>query len=80
MHELSIRKCVLITQSLCRVATETVELPVYEGLPKFFYFLVEFEDKVSELHRLLVLDEGLKATPACWCVTHKNSINRWSQC
>ena len=48
MHEVSIRKCGLSTQSLCRVVTETVELPIYEGLSDLSEFLVEFEDKVSE--------------------------------
>ena len=43
-------------------------------------FLDEFEDKVSELQRLLVLDEALKTTPAPWWVTHKKLINGWSQC
>ena len=48
MHEVSIQKCGLITQSLCRVATYIVELPTYEGLPKLYEFLVEFKYKVSE--------------------------------
>ena len=32
LHEVSFRKCRLITQSLQWVTTETVELPIYEGL------------------------------------------------
>ena len=35
LHEVSFRKCGLITQSLHRVATEIVEFPIYEGLPNF---------------------------------------------
>ena len=38
MHEVSVRKCGLITQSLCHVAIEIVELLVYEGLPKISAF------------------------------------------
>ena len=51
MHEASLRKCVFITQSLCRVTNETVELPVYEGLPQLSEFLLEFEDKVLKAQR-----------------------------
>ena len=59
MHEVSIRKCSLITRSLCRVTTEIVELPTYEGIPDLYEFLVEFEYKVLETQRLLELDEAL---------------------
>ena len=55
-------------------------MPVYEGFPELSNFLVEFEDKVLEPHRLLALEEELKATPSCWWVTHKKSINGWSLC
>ena len=48
LHEVSFRKCGLITQSLHRVATETVEFPIYEGLPALSKFLQEFEEKVFE--------------------------------
>ena len=48
MHEVSFRKGGLITQSLCHVATEIVELTIYEGLPELSMFLMEFEEKVSE--------------------------------
>ena len=34
LHEVSFRKCGLITQSLQHVATETIELPIYEGLSR----------------------------------------------
>ena len=34
LHEVSFRKCGLIAQSLHHVENETVELPIYEGLPK----------------------------------------------
>ena len=45
LHEVSFRICGLITQSLCRIATETVEFPIYEGLPKLLEFLREIEEK-----------------------------------
>ena len=38
LHEVSFRKCGLITHSLRHVATETVELPIYEGLLGLFEF------------------------------------------
>ena len=45
LHEVSLRKCGLITQSLRRVATETVEFPIYEGLSGLSKFFQEFEGK-----------------------------------
>ena len=41
MHEVSLRKCVLTTNSLCHVATETIDLPIYEGLLELSEFLLE---------------------------------------
>ena len=80
MHEVSFRKCGLITQLLCRVAIEIVELPLYEGLPKLFVLLMMFEEKVSGPQRLLAMEEALKATPTHWQETHKKRITGWSQC
>ena len=48
MHEVSLRKCGLITQSLCHVATEVIYFPIYEVLSKLSGFLKQFEVKVSE--------------------------------
>ena len=48
MHEVSFRKCGLIMQSLFQVVHDIVELPIYEGFPKLYAFLKEFEEKVSE--------------------------------
>ena len=62
LHEVSLWKCILITQSLCHVMTETIEFPIYEGILKLSEFLVEFEDKVSKPQELLALDKALKAT------------------
>ena len=80
MHEVSIRKCGKITQSLCRFVKEVFELLTYEAFPDFPEFLAEFKDKVSEPQRLLALDEALKATPTRWWETHKKSIDRCSLC
>ena len=71
LHEVSFRKCGLITQSLRHVMTETVELPIYEGLPGLLEFFQEFEEKVFEPQRILDLDVALKATPVRWWATHK---------
>ena len=71
LHKVSFRNCGLITQSLCRVTTDIVELPIYEWLPELSKFLQEFEEKVFEPQRLLALEYVLKATPACWWEAHK---------
>ena len=63
MHEVLVRKCGVVTQSLRHVGTELVYLAFYEGLPEMSSFLMEFEEKVSEPQLLMVLDEALKATP-----------------
>ena len=39
IHEVSFRKCGLITQSLRHVMTKTIELPIYEGLLELYGFL-----------------------------------------
>ena len=56
------------------------ELPTYEGLPNLVTFLSEFEGRVIEPQRLFALDYVLKATPARWWGTHKQSISEWPQC
>ena len=75
---MSLRKCSLIKKLLCHVATETIELPIYEGLPELSEFLVEFEYKMSKSQWLLALEEALKANPIRWWDTHKKSITGWS--
>ena len=66
MHEVSLRKCGYIMQSLHCVTTQIIEFLIYEGLPKISGFLEEFDEKVSKPQRLLALGEALKATPGCW--------------
>ena len=41
MHEVSLRKCFLTTNSLCYVTTKTIDLPIYEGLLELSEFLLE---------------------------------------
>ena len=50
------------------------------GLSELSGFLNEFEEKVFEPQRLLALEEALKSTPACWWMTHKQTIHEWAQC
>ena len=80
MHDVSFRKCGLITQSLCHVVSEMIEFPIYKGIPELYKFLMMFEEKVSEPHQLLALEEALKATPTRWWETHKRTITGWAQC
>jgi hypothetical protein len=42
--------------------------------------LAQYEDEVLENQRLLALDIALKATPAIWWDTHKETITDWYQC
>ena len=56
------------------------ELPTYEGLTNLAAFLNEFEGLVIEPQCLSALDYVLKATPARWWGTHKQSIFEWLQC
>ena len=80
LHEVSFRKCGLITQSLHRVGIEIVELSIYEGLPALSEFLREFEEKVFEPQRVLALYVALKATLSRWWAMHKQMIHDWGQC
>ena len=75
LHEVSFRKCGLITQSLRCVAIETVTLPIYEGLVRLLDFFQVFEEKVFEPKRILSLDVALKSTPARWWAMHKHTIH-----
>ena len=64
LHEVSLWKYSLITQSLCPFVTETIHLLIYEGIMELSEFLIEFNDKVSKPLWLLVLEEALKDAPA----------------
>ena len=80
MHEVSMRRCARITRSVRQVGADASDLPRYEGLPNLASFLAKFEAKVMESQRLSALDFVLKAMPAKWWGTHKQSISEWSQC
>ena len=80
LHEVSFRKCGLVTQSLRHVETEVIELLIYEGLPDLSGFLKKIEEKVFEPQRFLALEEALKAPPTHWWETHKQTIHEWVQC
>ena len=60
-----------------RLGTKVCDIPTYEFLPILESFLAEFEERVSEPHRLLALDFALKDTPTRWCVAHKQTISEW---
>ena len=62
------------------VGAEANDLPIYEGLPNLAYFYTYFEVKVMESQHLSTLNFVLKATPARWWGTHKESISEWKQC
>ena len=62
------------------VDNELRELPTYEGFPNLATFLHDFEGIVIESQQLSALDHVLKATPAKWWGTHKQSISEWPQC
>jgi hypothetical protein len=42
--------------------------------------LTQYEDRVLENQQMLALDLALKATPARWWGTHKETITDWYQC
>ena len=62
------------------VGSEVCNLPTYEGLPNLDTFLIEFEDKIIEPHRLLALEVAMKETIASWWAMQKQSISEWPQC
>jgi hypothetical protein len=62
------------------VGTEIREPPSFHGVNDLEAFLTHYEDEVLENQRLLALDIALKATPARWWGTHKETIKDWYQC
>jgi hypothetical protein len=59
---------------------EIREPPSFHGVNDLEVFLTQYEDEVLENQRLLALDIALKATPARWWGTHKETIKDWYQC
>ena len=74
------RRCTRIARFVRRVGIEVSDLPTYKGLPNLASFLTKFEEKVTKHQCLSALNFALKATPATWWVTHKESISKWEQC
>jgi hypothetical protein len=80
MYEVSTRRCARLTREVHWIGTTVSNLPTFDGLNHLESFLLEFEEIVPIQHRLLALDEALKATPARWWGTHKHNITYWVQC
>jgi hypothetical protein len=80
LHEVSTRRCARIGRAVRWVGKEIREPPSFHGLNDLETFLTQYEDKVLENQRLLALDLALKATPARWWGTHKETITDWYQC
>lgn len=64
----------MMTKSLCSVSSEVRKLPYYDFLTDVDKFLDEFEHEVPEDHHFEALDLALRATPAKWWGTHKDSF------
>jgi hypothetical protein len=80
MYEVSTWSCAILTKVIHWIGTEVINPPTFDGLNNLETFLFEFEGIVPIEHRLLALDEALKATPARWWETHKKNIMEWVQC
>jgi hypothetical protein len=80
MYEVSTRICARFTKVFRWIGTKVSNLPMFDGLNHLETFLLEFEGIVLEQHRLLALDEALKAMPVTWWGTHKKNIKEWVQC
>jgi hypothetical protein len=59
---------------------EIREPPNFHGVNDIESLLAQYEDEVIENQRLLALNIALKATPARWWGTHKETIKDWYQC
>jgi hypothetical protein len=80
LHEVSTRRCARIDRTVTWEGTEIREPPSFHGLNDLETLLTQYEDEALENQRLLSLDLALKATPARWWGTHKESITDWYQC
>jgi hypothetical protein len=70
MYKVSTRRCARFT----RIGTTVSNLPTFDGLNPLEAFLLDFEANLPTQHRLLAMDEALKATPTRWWGTHKINI------
>jgi hypothetical protein len=67
-------RCAILTKEVHWIDTMVSKLPTFDGLNHLENFLLEFEEVVPVQHRLLALNEALKATPTRWWGTHKKNI------
>jgi hypothetical protein len=68
------RKCARITHALLWIGIEVCDPPRYDRLTHLYYFIREFELKISDQHILLTLYFTLKVTLTRWWVAHKDGI------
>jgi hypothetical protein len=80
MYKVSTRICDRLTREVCWIGTIVSNLPTFDGLNPLETFLLDFEESVPIQHRLLAMDEALKATPARWWGAHKSNITDWVKC
>jgi hypothetical protein len=80
LHELSTRRCVIMTCMLRWIGSKVRDTPTFYGMDDLEEILMRFESKVVENKILLVLDISLKVTSARWWGTHKEKINKSFQC
>jgi hypothetical protein len=77
MYEVSTRRCARLTREVCWIGTTISNLPTFDGQNPLETFLSYFEETVPIQHRLLEMDEALKATPTRWWGEHKSNITDW---
>jgi hypothetical protein len=80
MYEVSKIICARLTREVQWIGTIMSNLPIFDGLNPLEKFLSEFETSVPTQHRLLEVDEAMKATPERWWGTHKGNITYKTQC
>lgn len=78
--EVTTLSCNMMTWSLRCLSSEVRNLPTYDGLNVVDVFLDAFEREVPEKQRSQALDYALRAMPARWWGTHKDSFDDWHKC
>jgi hypothetical protein len=63
LHEVSTRRCSRITHAVRWVRRKVKQFPTFTGEDNLENFVTEFESKVLDSQRLLVLDIELRDTP-----------------
>jgi hypothetical protein len=75
-NEISTRCCATI-RVVRWIGTELRNPPVYDGTSDVNSFLTTMEHKAVEEYRIPVMDISLRATPAQWWATHKETLPSW---